>query len=321
MSKETIIITGASGEIGQNLIKSFISNENINLIALDLQESENKIKGCNYITGNILDNQLVSDLHNNYSISSIYHLAAMLSSKAELNPQIAFEVNVKGTINFMELALAQNKKNKKVTKFFFPSSIAVYNTINNNIKEPISEYMYCNPLTVYGQHKLYCENIGVAFDIYGNELKDKIDFRCIRFPGILSSNTLPSGGTSDYLPEMINAAIHGKNYDCFVNQTTVLPFIVMPDAISAIIKIMGTPKNNLSQHYYNVTSFSPSIDNVYHKLLHVNPEFKLSYDIDKKRQKIVNGWPQCVNDQKSRDDWGWSPKYNFEQALNNYLMT
>tara|TARA_Y100001970_G_C14144321_1_gene808976 strand:+ start:533 stop:1498 length:966 start_codon:yes stop_codon:yes gene_type:complete len=320
MSKETIIITGASGEIGQNLIEAFSKNNHYNIVAIDLRESENKIKNCNYIIGDILDDDLISSLHDQYYITSIFHLAAMLSSKAELNPDLAFKINVQGTVNFMELALAQTYKNSYVTKFFFPSSIAVYNNNNNDNNVPLSESMYCNPLTIYGQHKLYCENLGIAFDRYGNELKDKIDFRCIRFPGIISANTLPIGGTSDYLPEMVNAAINKKNYTCFVNKGTILPFIVMPDAILAILTLMNADKKKLFQHCYNISSFSPTILDVYQKLLQKNSDFKLNYNIDNKRQKIVNSWPDFIDDHQARSDWGWSPKYSFEQAFSNYLL-
>ena len=138
--------------------------------------------------------------------------------------------------------------------------------------------MFCNPKTIYGQHKLFCENIGKALDKYGNELNLKLDFRCIRLPGILSTNTLPTGGTSDYASEMIHYAALNKTYPCFVNCKTTLPFVIMPDAISAIIKLMETPKKQIKSKTYNITSFSPSVEQFKNKLIEFFPNFILEYN-------------------------------------------
>ena len=197
--------------------------------------------------------------------------------------------------------------------------IGLYN-VKKNYLIPVSENKFCNPKTIYGQHKLFCENLGIAFDKYGNNQNFKIDFRSIRFPGIISINSMPSGGTSDYAPEMIHSAIKNKNYSCFVSEKSRLPFIVMPDAIEAIIKIMTTPKEKLKNNIYNITSFSPSVKDFLKTIQKKSPEFKINYDIDKMREDIVNQWPDFIDDKNAKNDWKWKPKYDLESAFNDYIF-
>ena len=214
MKEKVSIITGASGEIGQNLIARFEKIKGKKIIALDLNPPNKELNFYKFIKGSILDSEIINELAENYIIEEIFHLAAVLSTKAEKNPELATQVNVNGTLDLLNLALLQNMKHKIITKFFFPSSIAVYHTNTKN--KAIHENSFCNPKTTYGKHKLFCENLGTAFDLYGNEQNLKIDFRCIRFPGIISTNTVPTGGTSDYAPQMIHNAFNKKNYTCFV---------------------------------------------------------------------------------------------------------
>ena len=171
--------------------------------------------------------------------------------------------------------------------------------------------MYCNPYTFYGKHKLFCENLGTALDHYNHNKNIKLDFRCIRFPGIISKNTIPTGGTSDYAPEMILAAKKMVPYSCFVSKESKLPFIVMPDAINAIIKLMSSSKNKLTSNVYNITSFSPSVGDFYKEISLYYKNFNLTYNINKNRQSIVNSWPGIIDDSKAKKDWDWKPNYNF----------
>ena len=322
MKNKISIITGASGEIGQNLINYFSKFENKKIIALDIDKPKQHAKVFKFIKGSILDNHIINQINEEYIIEEIFHLAAILSTKAEKNKQLALDVNINGTINLFNLALSQHATNNIITTFFFPSSIAVYNinNVNNHSKKPIKENNHCNPQTIYGQQKLFCENIGTALNNYGNEQNLKIDFRCIRFPGIISTNSMPTGGTSDYAPEMIHYAFNQKNYTCFVDDQSCLPFVVMPDAINAIIKIMNTPKNKLSQTVYNITSFSPTVLNLFDIIKNKFPKFKLNYNIDKMRQCIVDGWPNDIDDSLAKNDWGWEAKYNLENAFNKYII-
>jgi len=183
--------------------------------------------------------------------------------------------------------------------------------LNNNINEKDNIH---NPITEYGQAKLKCEKIGIE-----KYLIKGVDFRCIRFPGVISAISRPTGGTSDYAPEMIHAAFLNEKYNCFVNNKTILPFIAMPDAIDAIIKLMNTSKENIKSRIYNVTSFSPSVSDLEIKIKEFFPNFKLSYDIDINRQKIVDSWPNFINDTLAREEWGWSSNLNFDNFFINYI--
>jgi len=314
MQKKVKLITGASGEIGQALIKQF-SNDYV--ITLDLAPLDVDYKKHTHFIGSILDTNLLNKLNTNYQIIEIYHLAAVLSTKAEKYPQLAKEVNIKGTNNMYELCLSQIKKYNHTVSFFFPSSIAVYNISLENQVKIIDENKFTDiPVTVYGKSKLVCEQAGEEHA----KVNNFFDYRCIRFPGIISSETMPTGGTSDYASEIIHSAISGDNYSCFVDSKTILPFIVMPDAISAIIKLMASPQKYLTINRYNITSFSPSVIDLKNKIQEFFPNFHLDYHVNSKRQKIVNSWPSYINDLLAKNDWGWGPKYNFDNAFKNYII-
>tara|TARA_B100001113_G_C21067449_1_gene604049 strand:+ start:146 stop:1111 length:966 start_codon:yes stop_codon:yes gene_type:complete len=311
MNKKVILITGSNGEIGKSLIDKLSKNNTI--IALDV--NHNSKSNIETIKGSILDNNILNKINNKYKLSEIYHLAAILSTKAQKNPSLSNEVNYNGTINLLELARLQAKRYNHSIKFFFPSSIAIYNMLNSDLNNNINEKDNIhNPITEYGQAKLKCEKIGIE-----KYLKKDVDFRCIRFPGIISAISRPTGGTSDYAPEMIHAAFLNEKYNCFVNNKTILPFIAMPDAIDAIIKLMNTSKENIKSRIYNVTSFSPSVSDLEIKIKEFFPNFKLSYDIDKNRQKIVDSWPNSINDTLAREEWGWSSNLNFDNFFINYI--
>lgn len=321
MTKKIILITGASGEIGENLIQYFSKKKEYKVIALDLNPPLNGIKNHKFYQGSIMDDGLLNKINNKYTFDEVYHLAAILSTKAEANPKHAEEINVQGTIKIFELVQHQSLKQNKRIKLFFPSSIAIYNIKKNSDKNKlINELMFCNPKTVYGKNKLFCENLGTAFDKFGNQNKIHIDFRCIRFPGIISSNTYPTGGTSDYVPEMIFAAKKSQPYSCFVEQNSKIPFIVMPDAINAIIKIMSCDKKQLKNHVYNITSFSPSVEEFHNEIISYFNKFILTYDINNQRQKIINSWPGLLDDSIARKDWDWKPEFNFKNAFKKYLF-
>ena len=311
MDKKVILITGSNGEIGKSLIDKLSKNNTI--IALDV--NHNSKSNIETINGSILDNNILNKINNKYKLSEIYHLAAVLSTKAQKNPSLSNEVNYNGTINLLEIARLQAKKYNHSIKFFFPSSIAIYNILNSDLNNNINEKDNINnPITEYGKAKLKCEKIGIE-----KYLIKGVDFRCIRFPGIISAISRPTGGTSDYAPEMIHAAFLNEKYNCFVNNKTILPFIAMPDAIDAIIKLMNTSKENIKSKIYNVTSFSPSVSDLEIKIKEFFPNFKLSYDIDKNRQKIVDSWPNFINDTLAREEWGWSSNLNFDNFFINYI--
>jgi len=315
MTNKIILITGANGEIGQHLIKTFNKDSCNKIIAIDLYPQKNNYSVFEYFEGSILDVNLIQHIFKKHSVDIIFHLAAVLSTKAELNPQLAYNINFNGTKLLIDELISSNNENNKITQFFFPSSIAVYNVLNKNRPVLINEQLYCNnPLTIYGKSKRQCE-------IYGEKLNGKsFDFRCIRFPGIISATSVPTGGTSDYAPEMIHSAAQHTDYQCFVQRTTKLPFVVMPDAVNAIFQIMRANKTNLNQAFYNITSFNPTTNEFYQETKKHYKDFKITYKIDKERLKIVNSWPNDVDDLAAKQDWQWEPRYKLFDAYKNYLV-
>ena len=330
MRKPAILITGANGEIGNGLITALYKKNTANIITLDLNHLNSNISGLalEELTGNILDSDLIAQLNGEYEFSTIYHLAALLSTRAEFSPRSAHDVNVGGTLNLLNLALEQGRSQGKQIKFFFPSSIAVYGF--NGLKEKesagaVKENLYQNPFTMYGCNKLYSEHLGSYYANHYQRLgvekhQSYIDFRSIRFPGIISSKTIPTSGTSDYIPEMLHAAAQGKEYFCFVRENTQMPFMTMPDAIQAIQDIMAVPMKKLNQTVYNIRAFAPTAEEFRQKLIEVFPQAQIQYDVNEKRQNMVDSWPADTNDNAARSDWHWNPQHDLETSLIEYLI-
>ena len=330
MRKPIILITGANGEIGHGLIRSLSKKAREDRVGLDLDVLDKSIRPFvqESIQGNILERNLLARINAEFEVSAIYHLAAILSTRAEFSPMTAHDVNVGGTINLLHLAMEQSLSQGRPVKFFFPSSIAVYGMTDIDTKNsagPVSEDDYRHPETIYGCNKLYCENLGIYFSRFYKRLsaessRGRVDFRSIRLPGLISIHTLPAGGTSDYAPEMIHSAAQYIPYQCFVREDSALPFMTMGDAIKAILQLMEAKEDSLSRSVYNVTSFSPSAAEFRKKTLTYFPEAKIDFIINKKRQSIVDSWPAQVDDSKARNDWDWEPEHDFDSAFENYLI-
>lgn len=322
--KEIILITGSNGEIGSNLIDFLSRKTSKNIVTLDLQPVKDSSQVYKHIVGSILSTQIINDINAEFEIKEIYHLAAMLSTKSEYAPFSANQVNVNGTLKMIDLAIKQAIAQNESVKFFFPSSIAVYGS--NDIKSPIHELECLRPKTVYGMNKLYCEQLGDYFSRNYHRLgKDYqpglLDFRSLRFPGIISVTTKPSGGTSDYLPDMLHSAARlRKKYISFVGKKSRLPFMIMPDAIEAIFKLMNAQRNYLKHHVYNISAFSPSVDEFYTKILDFYPNFEVEYNINNQRQSMVDSWPEEVCCKRALHDWNWQPKYDLNSAFGEYFI-
>ena len=147
-----------------------------------------------------------------------------------------------------------------------------------------------------------------------------VDFRSIRFPGIISSNTIPSAGTSDYIPDMLHTVGKGEPYNCFVRENTKIPFMTMPDAIAAILKIMSVPRNNLNHSVYNIRSFAPTAEEFQKMLITFFPDAKIKYKVNVKKQKMIDSWPEDTNDNAAKRDWNWQPQHDLESGLKDYLI-
>jgi threonine 3-dehydrogenase len=298
------------------------------LITLDLKplklESESLVT---HVQGDLLDNSLLARLVSEYEIGIIYHLAALLSTRAEFTPEAAHKVNVEGTLGLLKLASEQSQWRGEPVLFIFPSSIAAYGFPDLEIKAQfpqVREWEWNYPRTMYGCNKLYCEMLGIYYSQHYQQLAaDRpvmLDFRAVRFPGLISAFTLPSGGTSDYGPEMLHAAAKGEPYACFVREDTILPFMVMPDAVKVIIKLADAPVDSLSRRVYNVTSFSLKAIQFRNMVLKYFPDAKITFEPDLSRQAILDSWPAGLNDNDAQRDWGWRPIYDLERSFSDYLV-
>jgi threonine 3-dehydrogenase len=330
MRKEVVLITGANGEIGHGLIKYLYDQGKVNIIALDVQPLDDDLKACctRYIQGDILDQMLLGRMVVEYEIRTIIHLASILSTKAEYNPETAHRINVEGTLNLLRLAVEQSQWQGRALKFIYPSSIAAYGVPDLQTKNTLSrvrEDQWNMPITMFGCNKLYCEHLGRYYSMYYRQLaadpdRSSIDFRALRFPGLISAETIPTGGTSDYGPEMLHHAAQGIPYQCFVRRDTRLPFMAMPDAVKALLKLHEAPREALSQAVYNVTSFSPSAEEIYSIEKKYFPSASVDFVPHKSRQRIVDSWPADIDDMAARRDWNWSPDYDQERAFAEYLI-
>jgi len=330
MRNEVVLITGANGEIGHGLITHLGEQGNCYIVALDVQPLDDTLKPyCQkFIQGDILDGMLLGRLVAEYEIRTIYHLASILSTKAEYNPETGHRVNVEGTLNLLRLAVEQSQWQGRSVKFIYPSSIAAYGIPTLDIKASagkVKESDYCQPTTMYGINKLYCEHLGRYYATHYRQLaadrsQHSIDFRAIRFPGLISAMTVPTGGTSDYGPEMLHHAAQGVPYDCFVRPDTRLPFMAMPDAVKSLLHLEAAPKEKLTQYVYNVTSFSPSAQDFYNIVRQAFPQAEIMFKPHAARQAIVDTWPADIDDTAACSDWDWAPDYGQERAFEEYLI-
>ncbi len=329
MHEEVILITGANGEIGHGLIHH-LADQKKAIVALDLNPLDEVLQPFvrHWQVGDILNFALLEELFEEYHFSVIFHLASILSTKAELNPELAHKVNVEGTLNLLRLSEIQSRRDCVPVKFIYPSSIAVYGMPNLEIKQAagkICEYQFTNPTTMYGINKLYCEHLGRYYSKHYKQLSNSanpdelLDFRALRFPGLISSETVPTGGTSDYGPEMLHAAAKGASYNCFVRPDAQLPFMVMPDAVKSLIMLKEAPREALTQTVYNVTSFNPSAQELFDWTLKAFPQADIRFAPDCHRQGIVDSWPADIDDTAARQDWGWQPDYDCDRAFSEYL--
>jgi len=330
LREKIILITGANGEVGHGLIQQLYARKDMaDVVVLDLRGMDESMRGMVHrtITGDILDQALLDLLLNEYEIDMIIHLAALLSTHSEFNPETAHRVNVQGTLNLLKLAIEQGKSRGHPIKFIFPSSIAVYGMPDLETKArvgAVDERSYLYPTTMYGCNKLYCEHLGRYYAQYYQQLSATrtlgVDFRCVRFPGLISAHTMPSGGTSDYAPEMLHAAARGKPYACFVREDVRIPFMVMPDAIKSILMLAEAPQHLLKHYVYNVGAFSLSAREIADRVQKAFAGAEITFEPHEGRQNIVDTWPADVDDRAARDEWGWKPEYDADRAFNEYLI-
>lgn len=318
MSECIALVTGAGGEMGQLLIPA-LRAQGIDVVALDLVELPESIREqCVETTeASILDGDVLDDLFRRHAPAYVFHLAAVLSRKAEADPDLAHRVNVDGTYNLFKLCRQSGVET--AVRFLFPSSIAVYGLPNAVVKKEagaVKETEWTVPSGVYGCNKLYCELLGAHF----RRSTGILDFRSIRFPGLISAATLPAGGTTDYAPEMIHAAAQNRAYKCFVLRDTRLPFMTMPDAVDALTQLARVEPDRLSTCVYNVRGFSSKAAEIRSEVLKHYPDADIMFEPDPARQALVDSWPGDIDDSLAQKDWGFCPKHGLSQAMADYLV-
>jgi len=328
MAKRQVLVTGACGEIGQALIQGLAQRGDYRIVSADLAPVSDAIVS-------LVDEHVQGDLNNkvklfyDYDFDVIFHLAASLSSMAEEYPERAHRINVEGTMQMLAMAAYRSEKYNKHVEFLFPSSIAVYGFSTLEEKQVagiIKEDEYNAPQTMYGCNKLYCEKLGVYYSKYLGQRHlepsppSMLDFRAIRFPGLISAFTLPSGGTSDYGPEMLHALAQNRPYACFVREGTKIPFMAMPDAVKSLLLLMDAPRENLSCPVYNVTAFGLTAGEFRDWALKSFPHAEIIFKPNIRRQGIVDSWPEDLDDSKARREWSWQPDYDVARFFNEYFL-
>ena len=329
MRASTVFVTGANGEIGHGLLTR-LAADGRTIVTLDIAPLEPGLARLvrREFTGSITDPALLERILAEFEIDLVFHLAALLSTRAEFTPISAHQVNVEGTLHLLEFAHHEGESHGRPVVFLYPSSIATYGLPDLETKmraKRVREDEWNTPTTMYGCNKLYCEHLGRYYarhykQLAADTIPGRVDFRAVRFPGLISAMTMPSGGTSDYASEMIHAAARGEPYSCFVRPDTRIPFMAMPDAIDALLRLADVPRNRLTKTAYNLTAFSPTAEEICDVVTRAFPRASVKWSTDEKRQRIVDSWPAEVDDTAARRDWGFAPRYDFARAFDEYLI-
>ncbi len=308
MDTETILVTGAGGQIGTELVLE-LRKIYKHVIASDLKEPNEILKNSGeFIRLDVLFKNGLSDCVKRFKVTHIYHLAAILSATGEKNPEMAWRINMKGLRNILDVCVEQN-----VRKLFFPSTIAVFGPTTPKQNTP--QYTVMEPNTIYGISKLAGERwCDWTFQKRG------LDVRSIRYPGLISYKTKAGGGTTDYAVDIFFEAVENKSYTCFLSEHTMLPMMYMPDAIRGTIELMEASANKISvRSGYNFSGFSITPDILSKEIVKHIPEFKIQYAPDF-RQQIADSWPQSIDDSVARNDWGWKPAYDIALMTTDMLQ-
>lgn len=325
MSKPVALVTGAGGEMGHLLVPA-LAQQGYDVVALDLVALPGSLAGhcLEAVEASVLDRIAVRGLMSRHRPDVVFHLAAVLSTKAEKDPELAHRVNVGGTVDLLKRCRDQARETGSTVRFLYPSSIAVYGLPDASTKDAVGairEQDWNRPTAMYGCNKLYGELLGNYHTQRAVSRREPgVDFRSIRFPGLLSAETVPSGGTSDYGPEMIHAAAQGQPYACFVRPDTRLPFMTMPDAVAAFVDLAEATASDLTTRVYNIGSFSPTADEFRDAITAHFPDARITFKPVPARQKIVDSWPADVDDSRARKDWGLNPSHGFREAIDAYLI-
>jgi len=305
-----ILVTGATGQIGSALVPVLrIRYGKYNVVAT---YHSKKPELPELLDGpiehvDVMDRDGLEKIIEHYNIDTIYHLAAILSAKGEKDPMLAWRVNMDGLINVLELAREHG------IKVFWPSSIAAFGPSAPKYNTP--QYTIMDPTTMYGITK-YAGELLCRYYV----LKYDLDVRGVRYPGIISSEALPGGGTTDYAVEIFYYALEGKKYKCYLRKDTMLPMMYMPDAVKAAIQLMEADRSKLKLMVgYNVAAFSFTPEELVNEIRKYIPSFEVDYEPDF-RQAIADSWPKSLDDSIARSEWGWKPDWSFQDMVKDMLI-
>lgn len=306
MKKDNILIIGANGQIGSVLtqtLRSIYGQDHV--IASDIRPKADEPGPFELI--NVLDRDRLNEVVEKYQINQIYHLAAILSAKGELNPLGTWDINMNGLFNILELA-----REKKIDKVFYPSSIAVFGPTTPPDQTPQDTVL--TPTTVYGMSK-------VAGEYWTNYyyLKYGLDVRSVRYPGIIGYQSMPGGGTTDYAVDIFHEALKTQKFTSFLSEHTELPMIYMEDAIRGTIELMDVPKEKVKiRTSYNLAAMSFTPEQIGNEIKKHIPAFEMSYAPDY-RQEIADSWPNSIDDQMARKDWNWKERFGLSEMVQDML--
>jgi nucleoside-diphosphate-sugar epimerase len=302
-----IIITGGTGQIGSELapeLRRLYGSDNVLVMGHSRKPSGDLMDSGPYETADIRDRKRLQELVEEYDIGTIYHLAAVLSGVGERDPQFAWDLNLNGLINVLEIAWERD------IKVFWPSSIAVFGNNYPHVNTPQDTVL--QPTTMYGVTKVSGE---MLCDYYHRRYG--VDVRSVRFPGIISAETPPGGGTTDYAVAIFYEAVRNNRYTCFVNERTAIPMMYMPDCMNAIVGIMRAPGERLSTRMaYNLNGISFSVAELARAVERRSPGFMIEYRPDF-RQAIADSWPDALDDSRATEDWGWKVEWDLDRLADD----
>jgi nucleoside-diphosphate-sugar epimerase len=307
--KTRVLVTGASGQIGSELVpllKERYGDRQVLPTVFPPETARNLPWHADVLDA--VDLVALTRALREAEVETVYHLGGILSAHGEQDPQLAWQVNVQGLKNVLDASRALG-----ISRVFWPSSIAVFGPDARKSLTPQSSAL--NPTTIYGLTKVTGELLcNYYFMKYG------LDVRCLRYPGIVSSETLPGGGTTDYAVGMFYAAVKGETYSCFVSKETVLPMMYMPDALRASVVLMESDQKRVPRHEgYNLAAISFSAGELADQIRKRVPGFGVSYSPDS-RQKIADSWPASIDDAEARRDWGWMHEFDLEKMVDDMLV-
>lgn len=306
-----ILVTGALGQIGSELATELrrVYGAN-NVVVSDIQKKEGHeklIESGPFEIIDVTDANQIYETVKKYNINTIVHLAALLSAVGEKNPEKCWDININGLRNVLEVAREEN------CMVFTPSSIAAFGP--NTPKDKTPQDTIQRPTTMYGITKVAGE---LLCDYY--YLKYGVDTRGVRFPGLISYETLPGGGTTDYAVHIYYDALKNKRYTCFIAKGTFMDMMYMPDALDAVIKLLEADPTKLKhRNAFNITAMSFDPEMIAASIKKYIPEFEIEYDVDPVRQAIAESWPNSIDDSAAREEWGWSPKYDLDAMTKDML--